>query len=457
MKILLLLLLASFSAISQIQLASVKTNLHKSQKWHEAFMVSDTAHSQLMVFIADKEKLMALRYNRAVFFSDSLVTKRPAREFHAMEGYSFYKHDATVYYSDEWVNKIEAVNFNFDTKAITRKQFKFTYNKNALRLLTFSGNNSFYLLTMLPKGKLRFSIFNGTQYVDKVADFSSFDIVGADNQKTSLNYLIKQYGLQKIEAGTYNNLITAGNKVKLYVLPYRMLITLDNNPEFTQVFSIDTETFTVTSKSIPQAGYDKGANANSYYFDGRLYRIMLKEDQIRLSAVLMETGEEIKSYTAGKSETIAFKNSPLYTERGVGAIVSELENTEKFLGKAKGEGAAIAVYGLQDEMLVTSGSVRTIVPAENLIVGIIVSGPDIEGHDVEDVRTTFFESLFDNEFIHKPGPTASLAIDTMGDFSNNNKSSSMHTAIPFGGYYIMGYYDPFTKSYVLSKYEDGNP
>ena len=450
-----MLLLVSFSTIGQTQMASVKTNLHKQERRHEAFMASDSANSQLMVFMADKENLKALRFNRAVFFSDSLVTTRPAREFHAMEGYSFKGRNATVYYRDEWVNKIEAVNFDFEAKAVTKKQFKFTYGKNEDRMFTFSGNNSFYLLTLMPQGKLRFSIFNGTGYVDKTADFSSFHIVGADNKKTSLNYLIKEYGMQKIEAKTYNNLIEAGNKIKFYVLPDKMLLTLDNNPEFTQVFTIDPETFEVTSKSIPQAGYEKEADANSYYFDGRLYRIVLKEDAIRLSAVSAETGEELKSYTATKNEAIAFKNTPLYTERGVGAIVSQLENTDKFLRKSRGEGAAISVYGMRDGLLVTSGSVRTITPAENLVVGIIVSGPDME--DATDIRTTYFESLFDDQFVHKPGPTATLAIDAMGSFRSSNKSASMHTVIAFKGYYIMGFYDKIIKSYVLSKYEDGNP
>ena len=186
-----------------------------------------------------------------------------------------------------------------------------------------------------------------------------------------------------------------------------------------------------------------------------LYRIVLKEDAIRLSAVSAETGEELKSYTATKSEAIAFKNTPLYTERGVGAIVSQLENTDKFLRKARGEGAAISVYGMRDGLLVTSGSVRTITPAENLVVGIIVSGPDME--DATDIRTTYFESLFDEQFVHKPGPTATLAIDAMGSFRSSNKSASMHTVIAFKGYYIMGFYDKIIKSYVLSKYEDGNP
>lgn len=455
MRILLLVLLASFSAVAQTQMASVKTKLHKQERWHEAFMASDSANSQLMVFMADKENLKALRFNRAVFFSDSLVTTRPAREFQAMEGYSFNGRNATVYYRDEWVNKVEAVNFDFDTKGVTKKQFKFTYGKNEDRMFTFSANNSFYLLTLLPKGQLRFSIFNGTGYADKVADFSSFHIVGADNKKTSLNYLIKEYGMQKIEAKTYNNLIEAGNKIKFYVLPDKMLLTLDNNPEFTQVFTINPNTFEVTAKSIPQAGYEKEADANSYYSDGKLYHILLTEDAIRLSSVDPETGGELKNYSANKSQDITFKNTPLYTERGVGAIALKLDNTEKFLRKARGEGAAISVYGTPDGLLVTSGSVHTITPAENLVVGLIASGPDIE--DVTDVRTTYFESLFDAELEHKPGPTATLAIDAMSASRSNNKSASMHAIIPYKGYYIMGFYDKIIKSYVLSKYEDGNP
>jgi len=457
MRILFLFLLASLSAAAQKQLASTKTNLHKGEHHHKAFMASDTANSQVAVYIADKEKLKVLRYNSAVFFTDSLVTKRPAREFLGMEGYSFNGQRATVYWGDQWLNKIEAVDFDLGTKNVTKKQFKFTYGKNEDRLITFSENNSFYLLTLLPKGQLRFSIFNGTQYVDKVADFSPFHIVGADNKKTSLNYLIKEYGLQKIDTKTYNALMDAGSKIKFYVLPDRMLLTLDNNPEFTQVFTIDPETFEVTEANTPQTGYEKGATANSFYFEGKLYRILLKKDAIRLSAALPETGNEMKSYTARKNEAITFKNTPLYTERGVGAKASEIESTEKFLKKAGDEGAAIAVYGTPDELLVTAGATRIIKPFEQGIITTMIMGEDVDPEDYEDIRTTYFESVFDGNFGHIEGALSPLAIDFINDYSAKVKGwTSMRAIIPFKDYYILGYYNKIAKSYVLEKYTDGS-
>ncbi len=452
-KLLLLLLLTSWHSIGQIQMTATKTGLHKREGQHQALMATDTANSQIVAYLADKEQVKVLRYNRAVFFKDSLVTKRPASEFLAMEGYSFDGNKAAVYWRDEYLKKIEGIYFDFETKAVTKRQFKFTYGTNEDRMFTFSENNSFHLLTLLPNGKLRFSIFNGTGYIDKVADFSSFHIVGADNKKTSLNYLIKQYGLQKVETKTFNSLVDAGNKIKFYVLPDKMLLTLDNNREFTQVFTIDPNTFEVSSKSIPQTGYEKGADTNSFYLNGRLYRILLTKNQIRLSAVSIETGEELKSYTAGKKDAITFKNSPLYTERGIGAPASELESTEKFLRKANGEGAALSVYRTPDDLLITAGSARTIKPAENIVIGMIASGSDLG--DVEDIRTTYFESLFDESFEHRPDSPKPLAIDYIGAFKQNNKKLAyLYTIIPFKEYYILGYYNKISQCFVLEKYED---
>ncbi|WP_294821021.1 hypothetical protein [uncultured Flavobacterium sp.] len=458
MRLLLLFLLASFSAAAQKQLASTKTSLHKNEYRHQAFMAADADNSKIAVYLADKEKLKVLRYNDTVFFTDSLVTKRPAREFLGMEGYSFNGQNATVYWGDKWLNKIEAVNFDFATNNVTKKQFKFTYGVNEDQLVSFSENNSFYLLTMLPKGKLRFSIFNGTEYVDKVADFSPFHIVGADNKKTSLNYLIKEYGMQKIERKTYNSLMDAGNKIKLYVLTDRMLLTLDNNPEFTQVFTIALDTFEVTAKSILQAGYEKDADANSFYFSGKLYRILLTDDRIRLSIAEIGTGNELKSYTATKNDAITFKNTPLYTERGVGAKPSVLENTERFLKKARGEGAAVAVYGTPEEELVTVGATRIIEPFEQGIVTALIMGEDAEPEDYEDIRTTYFESVFDANFNHIKGALSPLAIDFINEFSvKMNGWTSMRTIMPFNDFYILGYYNKIAKSYVLEKYTDGVP
>lgn len=458
MRLLLLFLLASFSATAQKQLASTKTSLHKNEYRHQAFMAADADNSKIAVYLADKEKLKVLRYNDTVFFTDSLVTKRPAREFLGMEGYSFNGEKATVYWGDQWLNKIEAVDFDFETKNVTKKQFKFTYGVNEDRLVSFSENNSFYLLTLLPKGKLRFSIFNGTQYVDKVADFSSFHIVGADNKKTSLNYLIKEFGFHKTDARQYNALMDAGNTIKLYVLPDRMVLTLDNNPEFTQVFTINPDTFAVTEKRIPQAGNEKGADANSYYFEGRLYRILLTDDLIRLSVASVATGAELGSHSAKKTEAITFKNTSLYTERGVGAKASELENTEKFLKKARGEGAAIAVYGTPDEILVSAGATRIIKPFEQGLITTMIMGEDADPEDYEDIRTTYFESVFDGDFNHIEGALSPLAIDFINEFTVKMKGwTSMRTIMPFKDFYILGYYNKLAKSYVLEKYMDGAP
>ncbi len=452
-----LLLFTCYTSFAQTLLATHPLEMKGSSN-HEIFTVTDTAYSQLAVFAADKESMTATRFNGAVFFTDSLSTPRPDKEYTYMAGYSFDGNRPGVYWADGNLKKIQGVYFDFENKIVARMLFDMPYEKDEEILSSFSENNSFYIITLHPsKDELKFYIFNKGTYEVKTADFSAYSFVTSSNKKATINQLLSASPLQKIETKTFNDLLTCSSKMKFYMLPDKMLITLDHNPAFTQLFTIDTKTFTVAGRIIPQATFTEEADANSYYLEGVLYRIKLNSDEIGLSALKLDPDREIRSYHATREEAIDFKNSALISQSGNGRP-DELRDTKKFLRKIGSDGAAISVYRTPDDILVTAGGVRTVIPAGYVVAGGVLlmagGGGGMDMFDGGQQQTTYFESLFDDNFEHRTYRIERLALDNAGQFTAGNKRVSLQTVIPFKGYYLLGYYDAKAKLYVMRKFED---
>jgi hypothetical protein len=446
---------------AQILLSSQPLELKKSRDYHEIMAAPDAANSQLVVFAADKEKVTALRYNSVLFFSDTLTATRPGKAYSFMAGHSFNGMQAHVYWASDDFTQIQATGFDFTTRTVASPPpIEIPFRDEEI-VTTFSGNDSFYIAT-LPKedNKLILYVFNNGRYESQVIDLSMFAITTIENKDITIKKLLKQYGIRKIDEDAFSDLLTASSRIKLYVAEDELLLTLDHNATQTQVFSINTNTYSVTEKKFPHLLFNKAAEANSYYHRGRLYQLKMNEDQLALTATGYPSGGNIKSYNVAKNDSISFKNSPLLVQTG-SQRPKEFKNTKKFLEKAASASPALSVYQTAGGLFVLVGGMRSVVTAGNALLGVamVAAGGSVDlldgMMDNENNQSIYFESLFDDDFEHSTLQPSVLAVDDISTFLNKNTSVSLQTVTPFGGYYVMGYYDTKAKQYVLRKFQDG--
>jgi hypothetical protein len=264
------------------------------------------------------------------------------------------------------------------------------------------------------------------------------------------------YPLQKAETESYNPLPATVGKIKFYVTANAIIFTFNQNPAFTQLFTIDTSAYTVTEKIIPQVTL-KDANTNSYWHQQKLYQVAFNRDEIALSRTNLDSVQDTKTLRAGAEDTIAFKNSPLL-EQTDNRRDNEFKNTKKFLRRASGGSAAVSVYQTPNDLLVVSGAIRYVVPAENVVMGVAMMGAvGVAPAEMfpSDIQTFYFESLFDDDFNHKPLPQERLAADYIGQYiAENEKKIALQTVFKYNYYYVLGYYDVRAKKYVLVKFQD---
>ncbi len=154
----------------------------------------------------------------------------------------------------------------------------------------------------------------------------------------------------------------------------------------------------------------------------------------RLAGEVVALGAGVTAYKVGDKDTITFKNSPLLQQTD-GRAGREFKNTKKFLRRANNGDAAISVYQTPNDILVVTGAIRYLVPAENVVMGfaaMAAAGIDPSEIFPQNTQTVYFESLFDGNFNHKQLPQQRLAADYIGQyFAENGKNISLETVFHF--------------------------
>lgn len=441
--------------LAQTQLSSVPLTLNKTTDKREALTAVDSAARQMVVFAADKEKLRALRFNRALFFTDSLSVPRPDKQYDYMAGYSFSGSNPAVYWASSDLKKIEGLYFDIASKKVSRVPFAMPFNEREI-LASFSANNAFYIVTLHAKeDRLVFYAFANGRYTSYEADLSEAGFTSASAKKSTFRALLERHGLQKIDRRGFIGLTEASSKIKLYDTPGAFVLTIDTNPAFTHVLTIDAATFTISRRMVTQPRFAEEADANSFYLEGNLYQIKANDEELALVATDLSTGKVIGSHMATAEENITFKNTPLLSV-SANRQPQQFKDTKKFLRRLSSGTAAISVYQTPDDIRIMAGGVRSYIPAGTAILGgtLTLAGGSVDMLDAEETQVLWFESLFDDTFAHRPYTPGILAGDRISQFTHDIKNLQLLNVVPFHYYYVVGYYDAKLKRYVQRKFED---
>lgn len=451
------------TAFSQVVLSTHKLEMKKSGIYHDAMAAPEAKNHGLVVFAADKETVTALRYTRVLYYNDSLVAPRPGvNDYDMLAGYSYDENEhPSAYWASVDFTKIAEQRFDFDTGDVTDYTFDMVYKDESI-LITFSGNNSFYIITKANKGsKLYVYVFNGGKYLKHALDFSGYEFKNAKNSHATLSSLLDEYGIQKMENPDFNPLAVTAGKIKLYLNDDAIQLSLDHNTGFTQLFTISKANFSISETKVQQKALEDG-KSNSFVHDDKLYQVVLDKKELSLTATDLKSGIELNTYRVSADDSIAFKNSDLLEQTdNKGAKI--YKNTQKFLRKAAWGLPAISVYKTPEDVLVVTGAIRQSTPAGEVIlgsvatIGMVATGTGVDGFGMfnDHTQSIYFESLFDENFTHKPLPQQRLAADYIGRYIyEHRKEISFQTVFSYDYYMVLGYYDVKAKTYVLVKFQD---
>ncbi|TRX34158.1 hypothetical protein FNW52_14065 [Flavobacterium sp. ZT3R18] len=458
-----LILLQSSLLFSQTVLTSYLLELKKSKEYRQIVNAENTTTHDLFVFASDKETVTILKYNSALFLSNQYTQTRPDLDYKLLAGYSFNdEENPTLYWSSEDLKKVMAVQYDLNAKTTAVFKYYLSFSNESI-VTQFQENNTFYILSQRDlEQKLVLYIFKNGKKEEKILDFSSFKFQNRKTEILTLNQILEVCPIEKIETNQFNPLFKGTQKTKLYVLKNRLLLTLDHNFNETQAFDIDLSTFEIQEKKFLQPATKKQMElANSFYHENKIYQLNSNEDELLFEIKDYKSNEIIKSYQVSKTDTVGFKNSPLYIQID-GQKPREIKNTAKFLQRLLYMNTGLTVYKTPKTILITLGGtsntgtnyadLSTRINAE-----VEANSTDIAYDLLNNAgpTTVYFESIFDKKLEQTKQEQEPLAIDFISRFANEHTEVSLGSTIRFKNYYIFGYYDTYAKQYILRKFIDG--
>lgn len=460
----LVLLFCMFGLYSQTKIVSTDLEFKRPTIYHQLISKVDTSTDELYVLASDKDNTTLLKYNSALFFSDSLVIKTN-ENYPNVIGNSFnHKKNIVFYWSTDDYKKIMAVTYDFEQHKATSVFFDIPFTDENI-ITSFEQNDQFYFLTYQKNNKqLKLYTLRGNRFDEKILDFSPYKFTMGGSISIPIAQYIGINRIETIDSTLFNPLFVAANKIKIYPLKDKLLIIVDLISSQTQAFEIDWITFGITEKIFPKPTLASGVgNSCSYYHEGKLYQFKANETQLLITKHDYKGIEPLVSLSAKQNETIAFKNSPLYFQND-DFRPQELKNTQKFINRLKNKSLGITVYKTQDDFLITVGGTNIIRSSDGIVVGALLSigglmlGGDGSVPDLsysEQLQNVYFECRFDEEFKPKNIPFSPLAVDFISGFLQDNNTIKLQNTIKYKEYFILTYYDSKAKQIVLRKFEDG--
>jgi len=450
------ILIQCSSLLSQTLLATSPLELKKSKEYRQIINAENTSTHDVFAFASDKETLTILKYNSALFLTGQYSLPRPDISYKIISGYSFSEGgNPTLYWSSNDLSKITAVQYDLNAKTNTAVNYDLQFFNQTI-ITQFQENNTFYILTQKHfEQKLVLYIFKDGKKEEKTLDFSSFKFQNSKNEAITFSQILEVCPIEKIETNQFNPLFKGTQKTKLYILKNRLLFTFDHSDNETQTFDIDLTTFEIQEKNFPKTATKNYVSlSNSYYHEGKIYQMKVNAEELLFEIKDYKTGESIKSIPVSPTDTIPFKTSPFWLQLE-GQRAKEIKTTAKFLHQLVFLEVGLTVYKTSKSILITLGGTGTIQFAD-----VVNSFSDTNQYNSElmfsNIPTTlYFESVFDKKLEQNKQNQEPLAVDFISRFRQEHTEVTLPSIIRYKNYYIMGYYDTYTKQYTMRKFIDG--
>lgn len=445
--------------LSQTVLTSYKVDFKIKKEQPEIVNAQNKITKDVFVFIAS-DSLTILKYNSALFLKDKFVTSRQFVENRSLLGYSFSEDgNPTLYWFSGEEKSIILTKYYIENKTSRALKFQIPLDEKSI-LTYYQKDNNFYLI-MREKMKeaLTAFIFKNGMAEERFLDFSSFQFRDRKTQQKTFNQILNENPIEKMDSGEYNPLYKVTAKSKLYTLPNRLILTLDQSFRKTQLFDINLDNLEIKEKTfVKPIGAKNPKTSNSFYHENKLYQLNVNSDELLFDIKDYESGESVKSFAVTKKDTIRFANSPLLMQIE-NRPPKQIKNTAKFLKELSSIDIGVSVFKNRHNLFLTLGGSGS--DSKNISVNgfnfddFFGDFPSNNYYNIETNYSVFFESVWTKKLELTAGNREPFATDKIYNFLDSHKEAMIPNSIKLNNYTILSYYDVDAKEIVLRKFEDG--
>jgi hypothetical protein len=430
--------------------------------------IVNTKNGDFAIFIADAKNVYAYKLDENFALKEKMASEEKRRKFKVIIGSSISEDNENyrVFLSDNNKTRFTSFNFSFKDQKASSKEFKL--EKGDRFIQTVNSQNKFYIIATSFRSKsMYFYMFDDAgNPVRKKVDLSGIELISWKSKVLPISeFLSNSESVKKIEENNPNSIEVAASETKMYVRNHSIVLTFDENVDFTQVLNIDLKTLKATFSSFDKPMPDVyNVNTNSYLNGDKLFTLASTKKELTMEILEYNTGKVLKEYKIFRDKPIGFKNTPIIQEGGFYNGYREMEKTQKFLRKINNGNIGVSVLKRNNNYEVTLGGYTVQRGGGG---GFAFGGFPIGGvggvtffynpaffayGSYTSSKSTRVECLFDTNFNHLTGEIQENAFDIMKDYKS--PVAKAETVFKYKDYYLKGSYSSKTKGYSLRKFSN---
>jgi hypothetical protein len=453
-----LLFFISTFVFGQIKLVSTPVSLKKNADFHQLNSIINQDTNEICSFICDRENITAVLYNSAIFLNDSLKIEKPTSYFHLLGGSFIDGKNVISYWASQDYRKYSAVSFDFQNKTFNT-QILYDLDLTNDRIYDYFVDKGVYY--SISEGKTSKRLFLNSisekKSSRKVLGFSRFIFKDENQKPTTLDALINEYGIVRIDENNFNNFDLTVRKIKYYLKNNVLFLILDHSKKATLVYQINLDDFSISEAVFNHPNYEQLSSTNSLLFDDKL--VQLRNDKTKLEVEFFDllNQSSLKKYVINDIEKNPFTFSSFFKQYSFNNP-SEIKNTKKFLRQLNLSNLAFSSFRYNDNYYLTVGGLKQTISNAGIVFGAlaVAGGVDLVDFENDYVNTsTFFNAVLDLKLEEVEPTFEPLFIDKLDQFLDENRNCSLVQYFPYKDYYILNYYDTKTKEIVLVKFNNG--
>jgi hypothetical protein len=175
--------------------------------------------------------------------------------------------------------------------------------------------------------------------------------------------LSRKVSVKKVDQEGECSINVAIRQNKIYLNNDTLLLLMDNKRGLTTVFSFDLVHDKPGFRTLPHKGRTidsiRPVSENTFLLRNKLYYVLATSDSLCIEVADFYTGEVLKTFAAGKDDSISFKNTPIIQEGSSNSKndTRELDKTRQLLRKMmNGDAVLVASLNNNNQVEISVGS-----------------------------------------------------------------------------------------------------
>lgn len=447
----------------------------KNYQLYETIPIVNKKANKLSLLMLTSKNVKGFLINEKNEVISNLSLKDNIRKYSIVLGHSYNsQEDYRIIIANRKNNKFGIITFSYTSQTTQLKEFEFNSPKERF-IQTVQNDDKFYLLSFLDEtSTLNIYSFddNGNYEVIPIS-LENENLLNIKNEPTPISAFFFNANFPKIDYNNPTSIEVSSEVSKLYIGNGQITFSFDNNKKFTQIVSIDLNSYTYRIKKYLQPLEEiekyKDKKTNSFLGKEYIYLFASDKDHFEFRIEDLATSKIVKSFKVDSDDVIQFKNTPLIQKGGNLKYYRELEGTNKFLRKINTDKIGVSVFYQNENYIITLGGTQLINNSSPMMIptgigvasistptGVIYHNPFFTAYNSYSTsKAIYFQSYFDNNLRHIEGEIPDNAFERIKEFEDNENKiyTDGKTIFKHKNYFLRGAYSSFKKSYILRKFE----